>query len=523
MPAQPPHKSRPRVDVPQRHLEIETKLDIPAEQPLPRLGGRKQLVAAGMPAVGPAIDYQLDATYYDTVELDLLRSKLTLRRRTGGEDAGWHLKLPDAGSGRTEVTLPLDAGESGDHLGPVPEPLAALVRGVARGRNLVPVARLQNHRAVRHLLGADGERRIEIADDTVTSTPLIAGHGDPQTWRELEAEVVGGDAEQLAAAVAVLRSAGATPASGPSKLARALAMPVQELGLPRKSAGAVLLGALDRRRDALLTADRRLRDDDRTAVADARRVQRRIRSVLRVFSPLFDGESAQPIREGLRDFGSALAAVREIDVLRVRLHSQLVEEPERYARHAQLRLDAELDERRAQGWLRLQAFLDSERYLSTLRALDSAIDGAEVTRRAHRGAGTELPILIERWWEKLKRLTEAALGDPDHPPTVHEARKAAKTLHYAVEASVAALGDSAVLLAAGLEEMQDALGEHRDATLSAAMLVEVAGSPATDGTAGFIFGRLHAVEQALAHGAIDDFADAWDRLEDGDLVAALAR
>src|SRR6478735_1750151 len=160
-----PRKSRSRVDgTPQRHVEIETKLDLPADVALPRLTNRKQLMAVGLPAVGPDISYELDATYYDTAGLDLLRTRLTLRRRIGGEDEGWHLKLPDTGLGRTEVTMPL-----GDDDHRVPEPLADLVRGAARGRVLVPVARLQNHRVVRHLLDDAGERRIEVADDTVTA------------------------------------------------------------------------------------------------------------------------------------------------------------------------------------------------------------------------------------------------------------------------------------------------------------------------------------------------------------------
>ncbi|MCZ0972405.1 CYTH domain-containing protein [Streptomyces albulus] len=40
----------------------------------------------------------LDARYYDTADQRLAADRLTLRRRTGGPDAGWHLKLP--------VTLP---------------------------------------------------------------------------------------------------------------------------------------------------------------------------------------------------------------------------------------------------------------------------------------------------------------------------------------------------------------------------------------------------------------------------------
>ncbi|WP_242418751.1 CYTH domain-containing protein, partial [Frankia sp. CpI1-P] len=36
----------------------------------------------------------LDAVYYDSDDLRLARNQITLRRRTGGHDAGWHLKLP---------------------------------------------------------------------------------------------------------------------------------------------------------------------------------------------------------------------------------------------------------------------------------------------------------------------------------------------------------------------------------------------------------------------------------------------
>ena len=106
--------------------------------------------ATGIDGVAEPQTYELDATYYDTAGLDLLRSKVTLRRRTGGKDAGWHLKLPAAAGARTEVGLPLSAGEPGD----VPAELAGLVRGAARGRPLVPVARLENARVVRHLLDA---------------------------------------------------------------------------------------------------------------------------------------------------------------------------------------------------------------------------------------------------------------------------------------------------------------------------------------------------------------------------------
>ena len=49
---------------------------------------------AGVAAVAPRDEQILDAVDYDTKDLRLLRAGVTLRRRTGGQDPGWRLKLP---------------------------------------------------------------------------------------------------------------------------------------------------------------------------------------------------------------------------------------------------------------------------------------------------------------------------------------------------------------------------------------------------------------------------------------------
>ncbi|MFN8200664.1 MAG: CYTH domain-containing protein [Nakamurella multipartita] len=94
---------------PTRQLEIETKLELDPDAPLPALTKRKRLATVGITGVAEPISHHLDALYYDTDQLDLLRSKVTLRRRTGGADAGWHLKLPAIQGARTEIGLPLSA------------------------------------------------------------------------------------------------------------------------------------------------------------------------------------------------------------------------------------------------------------------------------------------------------------------------------------------------------------------------------------------------------------------------------
>ena len=92
----------------------------------------------------------LTATYYDTPALRLARAGITLRRRTGGSDAGWTMKLP-VGGGREEHGEPL--GEDDE---PVPAALLDLVRAWVRDHEVRPVATLSTARTVHLLVGPSG-------------------------------------------------------------------------------------------------------------------------------------------------------------------------------------------------------------------------------------------------------------------------------------------------------------------------------------------------------------------------------
>src|SRR3984957_21217709 len=73
-------------------LEIEQKFDVDTEFERPSF-----VALAGVSAAAPVL-HHLSATYFDTADGRLAASKITLRRRSGGTDEGWHLKLP-AGAG----------------------------------------------------------------------------------------------------------------------------------------------------------------------------------------------------------------------------------------------------------------------------------------------------------------------------------------------------------------------------------------------------------------------------------------
>ena len=196
-------------------LEIERKFDVGPEFVVPGLAG-----VPGIATAGPPVVHDLAAVYSDTADLRLVRARVTLRRRTGGPDEGWHLKLP-ATAGRRELHLPLDAGADG----PPPEFVDA-VAGIVAGAALLPVVELRTRRVVTPLRDAGGRVLAEVADDTVRATVLPAAPGEEpevRAWREVEVELVAGEEPVLAAVGAALVAAGASPSARASKLAFALA------------------------------------------------------------------------------------------------------------------------------------------------------------------------------------------------------------------------------------------------------------------------------------------------------------
>ena len=192
------------------HLETEQKYDADADFVLPELGGRR--------LAQPKRIY-LSATYFDTDDLDLIKHKITLRRRVGGDDEGWHLKLPVRKDTRQELHVPLDEGAAGS----VPAQLAAQVKDITAGRPLRPIAILDTERTVVPVAGPTGGAQVEVADDRVSAIRLGETDNEPMTWREIEVEAKSPDAAGLLETVGkALREVGARPSASGSKLARVL-------------------------------------------------------------------------------------------------------------------------------------------------------------------------------------------------------------------------------------------------------------------------------------------------------------
>jgi inorganic triphosphatase YgiF len=212
------------------HLEIEQKFDADPDLERPDFDA----VTAGVAAAAPVL-HHLSATYFDTADGRLQAAKITLRRRTGGSDAGWHLKLPAGGpsagdapgpggvSTRREVHEPLEGGGTDGAGGPaVPARLASRVAEVTGGLPLAPIAILVTERTVVTLTGADGTLLAEVADDQVTARRLPETSAEPLRWREIEVEVPAAAPKLQQALADRLLAAGARPAGHGSKLGRLL-------------------------------------------------------------------------------------------------------------------------------------------------------------------------------------------------------------------------------------------------------------------------------------------------------------
>ena len=442
--------------------ETERKYDVPDGFQLPDFAGE-----AGIRSTDGAQTHDLDATYFDTDDLTLMRSRRTLRRRAGGTDAGWHLKTPGDGSTRTEHRLPLD----GDA---VPDELAGQVRAIIRRRELKPIARLRTRRVETPLRDSDGATLALVAQDEVTAER----DGREQRWQEVEVELVDGGPEVLEAVERRLLGAGATPAAGPSKVARALGNP--SAPKPAKSKGKVdpVLRYVREQRDAITGNDPGVRRGEPDAVHKMRVGTRRLRSTLKTFKRTFPDDA--DLGAELKWLADLLGQVRDGQVQEQKLLAGLDEAGEEF-RPVAARIRTHLDAQVEDGRRKLTEALDGDRYLTLLDRIDRLAAVRTVERNPIRRAAKALAT--------ADALLDQALADGEDTE-LHEARKSYKRARYAVEVFAPDAGRPAKQLVKSLTELQDVLGAHQDSVVARELLHEL-------GQDSFWFGVLWARQEQV--------------------------
>ncbi|TDD73607.1 CYTH and CHAD domain-containing protein [Actinomadura darangshiensis] len=486
----------------ERHLEIEQKYDAAAGFVLPDLDGLPGVASVGEPEV-----HELHATYFDTPGLRLAAARITLRRRRGGTDAGWHLKLPAGPDGKQEVRAPLGRPLI------VPALLAGLVAAHTRGTELSPVATLQTRRTVVRLLDADGEVLAEVADDLVTGQ---GGDAEPERWREIEVELGSGAPELLKSTGKRLRKAGAKKAKSSSKLGRLLGTVPAEAAARRTAArsritaatsngkapsitiGEVVLAYLAEQADAVIRFDPDARMGEDDAVHRMRVAVRRTRSTLRCYRPVLDDVRTAQLGPELRWLAQALGEVRDLEVLRMRFQG------------APAFLLDDLESQEKAAYRRLNAGLKEQRYFTLLDDLDRLVADPPFSAAAEKKARKELPGFVTRAWERMAKdyASIKTSGDPD--TARHETRKAAKRARYAAELAVPVLGAAAKRVVGDAKRIQGVLGDHQDSVIAMQHL-DAAGKSARTTEEAFALGVLYGNEQCEAEKAKNLLSTTWSR------------
>ena len=465
--------------------EQEDKFEVDADWLLPQ-------VAVLVPD-GGRLDqyvYRLENTYFDTAGAGLRVFGVTLRRRVGGSETGWQLKVPH-GTARTEL-------QSGSRAKKLPTTLAEGVTGLQAGESLDPVATVMTTRTAYRILDAAEELVLEIADDQVESG-LPDGKSMLHSWREVEVELgPAGKQKDARRARKLLTAAGATPSTIRTKLDRALGPVPTRDGQGSAESGKITSGTvgelvasyLATQCDVLACNDVGLRTGA-PVVHKTRVAARRLRSTLRIFGDVFGEEQAQELNAEVAWYAELLGQVRDRDVLSARLTRHLGDlPPEQIRGPVEAEITKALASERDDATQRLSRGMRSQRYQHLLMLLRTWKSSPPLSDAADSKGKTATGYVKKAKQKANKRLRNAN-GDIEE---LHRARRATKRLRYAAEL-VEPADSKMKSVAKDAEDLQTLLGEHQDAVVSAKFLASLSSSPnGKTGESGFTYGILMADE-----------------------------
>ncbi|HEY1522312.1 MAG TPA: CYTH and CHAD domain-containing protein [Solirubrobacteraceae bacterium] len=489
----------------QTATEHELKLGVWPGFELPDLRG----AINGAMASGPQ-EWRLEAVYFDTPDLRLLRRGVTVRFRRGEEPGDvWTAKLPDRapaiGLARREISIPGAPAT-------MPALMEDLVRGWALGAALVPVARLRTLRQRTTVRRPGGEALAVVDDDEVS---IVQRSRVAARFRELELELVNGASPKLLAQLAQrMRAAGAQPVDQMPKLVRALgpsALAPWDLAAPtvaaNPSAGALIQAALVASAASLVDhLAAVVLDEDLEGVHQARVGIRRLRSDLKTAQPLLHFKSVRGLRCELDWLMDQLGEVRDLDVLLVRLRSDSrgLDPVDRAGADAVL---AQALQDRAEAYERLLTGLRTPRCAALLEETSRLAAAPPFRpRAAGRPAAEVLPRLVRGPLKELQREVRKQGPSPDDEG-LHRIRISVKRVRYAAELAAPAAGRKARRAARGLADVQRVLGEHNDACVAGLRLRDLGSRTGQSGAwAAGLFGGLQLARAAKGR---KRFRSAW--------------
>lgn len=520
-----------------RGLEIEKKYDVDAGAVVPALEQ-----AAGVARMGKPHTDLLEAVYFDTPSHALAARRITLRRRTGGKDAGWHLKLPpqaagDSGDGpqqRTELHAPLGRPDV------VPDALLTHLYAYLRGAVPVPVVRLDTRRTTYPLYGDEGVHLADLADDQVTAERLEDGDNTTrQQWREWELELVHGGPVLFAPVEELLFAAGARPAGHASKLARALGADTKAgkraaagedpadaagsdkttalLAGKRAPAAAVVTVYVAAQIDEVLASDAAVRGEEPEAVHAMRSAVRRIRSVLAAYAKLYRASPVRRLRSELKWLGQLLGQPRDAEVLRAQLHEQLGRlQPSDGIAGATATVEQRTGGDYDAAYRLLQEALGSNRYFRLLEKLEDFRDNPPVRADSVAPGRRTSAKAVDKAAKRLQRSRKAAKRarrGREQELALHRVRKDAKRLRHVAESAALVHGKRAGKVAKAARRQQKILGQFQDAVVARDLLAAIAADYGESATAG-IYAELLKQQEERMLAARATHRKAWKKSRD---------
>ena len=475
-------------------IESERKYEVPAGASLPDWAE----VAGVASVLGPE-QTELDAHYFDTADLRLLDAGFTMRNRAGGDDAGWHAKVPAGGGDREELRFPPQSG--------MPDELAGLFAGIARGAELVEVARLKTTRTTWTLLDDAGSALAEVAADQVTATvPQRTGDSATVTsWHEVEIELAPGADRKIADRLgAVMAEAGFPVSTAKNKLTRALSFE------SAKSPDSVVMAYVRAQADAVRLQDIAIRRDLPDAVHQARVASRKLRATLKTFRSVLRRAQVDPLRKELQWYERKLSGARDVEVMSRQLHDEVAQVPvEHVLGPVAANLTAHFAREEATAADTVAHTMTSGRYYRMLDELDRLLKKPPVRKSAGDKA---LRKSARKAWRRVTeavRHSESATVGPELDEALHRARKETRKARYAADALKPAFGKKMRRWRKYLKALQDALGKQHDAVVTGRQLRQLAIRAHASGSNAYTYGLLYARQDERARAAYREFRELW--------------
>ncbi|HEY8382359.1 MAG TPA: CHAD domain-containing protein [Microvirga sp.] len=426
-------------------------------------------------AAGAGRRARLHAIYYDTPDETLRRAGISLRTRREGRR--W---IQTIKADRDSGALALDRSE-----------WETPVKGEALNLDAAAGTALEAHLhdgigpLLRPAFTVTSERRTHVLEregatvEVVLDRAEVQADGRSTAFGEVEIEIKHGSAAPLFGLALELAEAVPLRLSLTTKSARGYALgqtepqkPVkaQPVTFVRGTTSAATFQAIARsclaqavRNEALLRSTR-----DPGALHQMRVGLRRLRAAISLFKDMMEDPQSEAIRGELRTVSHQLGALRDLDVFIGRLEEgdpALVEARERRERAYDGMLETLDTPRLCSLTLRVAAWIEAGDWLEADDADLRHARDQRIERRAQKQLG-------RRWKRVLKRMKHLADLEPE---ARHRVRIEIKKLRYGAEffqSLFPGTKDSRKAILAGLESLQETLGELNDIAVGGGMLGE---------------------------------------------------